>query len=252
MANRTQLPIADAFFADLDDARSVLALFEYLPDVSLFIKDQQHRFVKVNQNFLRRHGLHFEYEAVGKGDFDFHPPAMAEQYVTEDRLVMQTRQAIVDAVWLVLRHDGMPLWYLSTKLPMLNHRGDVIGLAGILKPHDRANQTHGPYARLAKVCNYVLKNFAQPITVESMAEQIEISVSQLQREFASNFKMSPREYLAKVRLNMAQHQLLHTSKALGNIAIDCGYYDQSHFNRIFRKATGLTPREFQLHFERKA
>ncbi len=48
---------------------------------------------------------------------------------------------------------------------------------------------------------------------------------------------------------MAQHQLLHSDKPLGRIAVECGYYDQSHFNRIFRKATGQTPRDFQKRFE---
>jgi PAS domain S-box-containing protein len=241
--------ISDVFFAELDDARSILGLFDHLPDVSLFVKNAEHRFVKVNRNFLSRHGLQNEDEAIGKCDFDFHPPAMAEQYVAEDKKVMQSRNAIVDEVWLVLRHDGMPVWYLSTKLPMLNRQGEVIGLAGILKPHDRANQPHGPYGRLGKVCNFVLENYGSQITVESMAEQIDISISQLQREFATYFRMSPRDYLAKVRLSMAQHQLLHSDKSLGRIAIECGYYDQSHFNRIFRKATGQTPREFQNQFE---
>ncbi len=44
--------ISDAFFGQLDDPRSVLKLFDYMPNVSLFVKDREHRFVKVNRNFL--------------------------------------------------------------------------------------------------------------------------------------------------------------------------------------------------------
>ncbi len=122
---------------------------------------------------------------------------MAEQYVAEDKRVMQTRQPIIDEVWLVLSHDGTPVWYLSTKLPLVNRLNEVIGLAGFLTPHHRANQPHGPYGRLGKVCNFVLENYGSDISVESMAKQIDISVSQLQREFSSHFNMSPREYLAR-------------------------------------------------------
>jgi AraC-like DNA-binding protein len=242
--------LSDSFFQQLDDSRSVLKLFDYMPSVSLFIKDSQHRFVKVNRNFLVRHGLSDESDAIGKRDIDFHPPAMAEQYVAEDKKVMQSRQPIIDEVWLVMSHDGTPIWYLSTKLPMVNKLGDVIGLAGFLTPHDRANQPHGPYGRLGKVCNFVLKNYASDITVESMAHQIDISVSQLQREFSTYFHMSPRDYVAQVRLSMAQHQLLNSDKPLGTIAVECGFYDQSHFNRIFRKTTGQTPRDFQKQFDK--
>ncbi len=173
---------------------------------------------------------------------------MAEQYVAEDKRVMQTRQPIIDEVWLVLSHDGTPVWYLSTKLPLVNRLNEVIAWL-ISHAAPSSQPPHGPYGRLGKFVTFVLENYGSDISVESMAKQIDISVSQLQREFSSHFNMSPREYLAKVRLSMAQHQLLHSDKPLGRIAVECGYYDQSHFNRIFRKATGQTPRDFQKRFE---
>ena len=65
-------------------AEQVLQLFDALPDVHLFVKDRQSRFTRANTAWLRMHGCRSEAEAIGKSDFDFHPPALASQYVAED------------------------------------------------------------------------------------------------------------------------------------------------------------------------
>jgi AraC-like DNA-binding protein len=238
------------FFQLLGNSQSIVSLFDLLPNVILFVKDTRHRFVRVNVAFVKHVGLNDPSEAIGKCDYHFHPPVMAEQYAAEDKRVMQSREPIIDAVWLVLGGDGMPGWYLCSKIPVTDALGSVIGLAGFLVPHDRANHPFGPYGRLSQVCDFVLKNYGSPITVVQMAEQVDISVSQLQREFGAHFGMSPRQYLSKVRLSMAQKALIHTDEPLSNIALSCGFYDQSHFNKVFRQATGQTPREYQSRFGR--
>ena len=52
----------------------------------------------------------------------------------------------------------------------------------------------------------------------------------------------------KVRLLMARRQLEQTSTPVGEIAHECGFYDQSHFTRAFRKSIGLRPLEYRARF----
>src|SRR6476620_3129613 len=82
-------------------ASAALALFDHLPDVYLFVKDANHVFRAVNKAEWRFHGCHSAEEMIGKKDADFHPPVMAEQYVAEDRRVIESGKALVDQVWLV-------------------------------------------------------------------------------------------------------------------------------------------------------
>jgi transcriptional regulator GlxA family with amidase domain len=81
-----------------------------------------------------------------------------------------------------------------------------------------------------------------------MAEQSGLSTSQLQRDFRKLFRMSPGEYVMRLRLQLARRQLIESNEPVNLIASRCGFFDQSHFTRLFRKHTGLTP----SHYRRKA
>jgi AraC-like DNA-binding protein len=223
-------------------------LFDVLPHIYLFIKDRQHRYRKVNRSLAALHGCVSEEPMLGKTDFDFNPPTLAAHYVDEDRRVMETRQPQIDQVWLVQSADGMPRWYLSSKFPVLGARGTVIGIAGVMRLYEHAGSAPGEYHRLTAACEFVLANYAHPIAINDLARRAHLSASQLQREFRRLFRMNPGEYILRVRLLMARRQLEETSLPVGQIALDCGFYDQSHFTRAFRSSTGLSPLAYRGRF----
>lgn len=238
----------DAFIAQVAHVRELLALFDHLPATFLFIKDRAGRFAKVNRAEALLHGLGSESEMIGKTDHDFHPPALASQYVEEDRRVMSSRQTLADQRWLVLGADGMPRWYSCTKVPLTDVRNRVIGIAGIMQPLDQAGETPGEYRRLIPALEFVLAHYGEEISIREMARRSHLSVSHLQREFARLFGITPSEYLLRVRLLMARFALERTADAVGDISLRCGFYDQSHFTRSFRKAVGLAPLAYRRRF----
>lgn len=242
--------IATKFFEGVEDAGVWAQLFDVLPDVYLFVKDRRHRFVRANRSELTLHGCENETEILGRTDFDFHPPALAAQYVEEDRHVMESGRPLLNQVWLVRSADGTPRWYLSSKFPVRGRRKTIIGVAGVMRPYDRAGEAPGDYQRMTRVCEHVLAHYGDRITIGQMAERAHLSSSQLQREFRRLFGMSLGHYLLRVRLIMARRRLEATSEAVGEIALDCGFYDQSHFTKAFRVATGLKPLEYRRRFAR--
>ena len=104
-------------------AVQVLDLFDALPDVFLFVKNRESRFVKFNKAWLSMHGCATAADALGKTDYDYHPPALATQYVAEDERVMRSGKPLCDQAWLVPDHTGMPRWYLCTKIPLFDADG---------------------------------------------------------------------------------------------------------------------------------
>ena len=60
--------------------------------------------------------------------------------------------------------------------------------------------------------------------------------------------MSPTDYVTKLRVLLARRALERSDQAVGAIALDLGFYDQSHFTRVFRRATGLTPLAYRQRF----
>jgi AraC-like DNA-binding protein len=63
---------------------------------------------------------------------------------------------------------------------------------------------------------------------------------QLSRDFRATFGTSPYRYLTARRLDRARRMMLEGGSTAG-IAISCGFSDQSHFGRLFKKTFGLTP-----------
>ena len=216
----------------------------------LFVKDTRGRFVKVNASMLALHGCKRESDMLGRTDFDFHPPALAAQYVEEDARVTESRKPLGDQVWLVMGHDGMPRWYLSSKIPLLGKGGKPVGIAGVLRPYDHTGPSPAQYSRLTPAMEFVLAHFRERIEVARLAALAHLSVSQFQREFQRLFGMSAGDYLLKVRLLMARRALEEGNTAVGEIALDCGFYDQSHFNRAFRAHLGLPPLAYRRRFRR--
>lgn len=230
------------------DATLAFGLFDHLPDAYLFVKDRAHRFVHVNAALWRLNGCRDAAGMLGRTDFDFFPPALAAQYVAEDDRVMAQRQPLCDQLWLVPGADGVPLWYLSSKLPVINADDEVIGIAGVMRPGAHAGNTPHDYARLAPALEAVLTGYGQPLTSADLARRAGLSVSQLQREFQRLLHLTPSDYLLRVRVLMARRLLERTTRAVGGIALDCGFYDQSHFTRTFRVQTGMTPLDYRRRF----
>ncbi|MFD2572067.1 chromate resistance protein ChrB domain-containing protein [Spirosoma soli] len=84
------------------------------------------------------------------------------------------------------------------------------------------------------------------LSLKAVADELQVNPTYLSREFAKYFdNLSFGEYIRKLRIEKAI-QLLETSKnSMAEIAYLTGFSDQSHFTRIFRKFTGLSPSEYR-------
>lgn len=226
-------------------AAQALSLFDALPNVYMFVKDRDSRFVMANEAWLALHGCTSPQDPVGKSDYDYHPPALAAQYVAEDKQVMRSAKPLRDQAWLVSDHTGMPLWYLCTKMPLVGPDGSVTGIAGVLRPFDHAGHAPDEYRRLTPVLEHVVGSYGRRLAVNDLARRAGLSPSQLQREFRRLFNMTVGDYILRLRLLMAQRRLRATTDPVGRIATHCGFYDQAHFARAFKQHTGQTPLEYR-------
>lgn len=242
----------EAFFTRHPGAASVMELFEALPQVSFYAKDAESRFVRANSRFVETHGAKAEEEILGKSDRDFHPPAMAEAYIAEDRRVMGGRRAIPGQVWLVFHADRRPLWYVSTKVPLFDPAGKVIGIAGAMFAIDEPAEQQRFFRELFPVIRYIDRHFAGNISMAAMAELCGLSSTHFNRRFRQLLRVTPTDYLRSVRVQAARRLLETSQRALAEIANETGFADQSHFTRCFRESTGMTPRGYRQRFRKGA
>ncbi|RBL90694.1 helix-turn-helix transcriptional regulator [Chitinophaga flava] len=91
-----------------------------------------------------------------------------------------------------------------------------------------------------QLCSHLFSgegNFNLP----ALAHYSGLSERYIQRLYLTNVGINPASFVAVVRFNKALQLVLNTQDSLTAIAYDCGYYDQAHFIKEFRKFTGITP-----------
>jgi len=99
--------------------------------------------------------------------------------------------------------------------------------------------------QVRRVTTHIEANLDVKIRIKDLAALIKLSPSHFSREFKKGFADSPHRYLMRRRLERAQGMMLTTDASLGQIAGDCGFADQAHFNKLFRRLVGESPRAWR-------
>ncbi|MBP9022549.1 MAG: helix-turn-helix domain-containing protein [Spirochaetes bacterium] len=94
-----------------------------------------------------------------------------------------------------------------------------------------------------RIRNIISENYSEKNTLEDVSVCGKSRFSVL-RSFRRDFGVTPSVYHILVRIRKAKVMMLE-GRSLIETALDCGFCDQSHFNRTFKKYTGLTPEEFR-------
>ena len=108
------------------------ALLENVPD-SIYCKDRESRFLVISRALANKFNLTDPSLAVGKTDFDFFTEEHARPALEAEQRILQTGQAMLGHSEKETWGDGRVTWRLTTKTPLRNHAGEIIGTCGITK-----------------------------------------------------------------------------------------------------------------------
>ncbi|WP_367107037.1 GlxA family transcriptional regulator [uncultured Psychrobacter sp.] len=111
---------------------------------------------------------------------------------------------------------------------------------------------HKPHsdALVKKVQAFIENNFSQSIEVSTLAAMVNITPRTLNRRFQACTAMRPIEYIQAVRIEQAKRLLESKEVTIKSLAFQVGYSDISSFSRLFKRATELTPKQYQDKFSR--
>jgi PAS domain S-box-containing protein len=113
-----------------DEQNMVHALMDNLLD-AIYFKDAESRFIRINQAHARWFGLSDPIQAVGKSDFDFFSEELSRQYYDDEQTIMLSGQPLVGKEENQTFPDGRVRWVSTTKMPLQDPEGKIIGTFGI-------------------------------------------------------------------------------------------------------------------------
>ena len=98
--------------------------------------------------------------------------------------------------------------------------------------------------RMRKVMDYIEQRVGEQLSLSELAAAAGLSVFHFSRVFRQSTGMSPFQYVMKCRIGQAKKLLLEPDARIGDIALECGFCDQAHLTRHFKRLAGVTPAVF--------
>lgn len=133
-----------------------------------------------------------------------------------------------------LENEPKLLKYVST----LTNIGD--------KSYEKENNINLNFKKINEIKEYLDESYLNEITLDDLSKISGISKYYLIRQFEESQGLSPHKYLTNLRINHAKN-LLRNEDNFADIALESGFYDQSHFIKYFKEYTGVTPTKYRSY-----
>lgn len=132
---------------ELARERAILhGLLDGVPD-NIYCKDRESRFLVLSRALAQRFGLKSYTEAVGKTDFDFFTEEHARQAFNDEQRIIATGQPVLGLIEKETWADGRVTWGLTTKTPLRDNKGEIIGTCGVTKDITDLKETEDQLAK---------------------------------------------------------------------------------------------------------
>ncbi|MGF1636205.1 MAG: PAS domain-containing protein [Cyclobacteriaceae bacterium] len=126
--------------AELSKEKYLLdAMLNNIPD-SIYFKDQESRFIRISSYMTDKFGVKETTEVIGKSDFDFFGKEHAQKAFQDEQNIMKENKPVIDIVEKETYDDGSVSWVSTTKMPLKNEEGHVVGTFGISRDITRLKQ----------------------------------------------------------------------------------------------------------------
>jgi hypothetical protein len=191
---------------------TLLGLLNFIEGVQYWVKDKSGVYCWVNRAFLLSYSRDASPESVlGKTDYDLSPKHLAEQFRLDDAQVREG-STILNRLELAGHFDHAAAWCLTTKLPVRSANGEITGNAGITKQAGTAELSapSHPDQGLSRALSFTREHHSAPISNQSLAAVSNRSVRALERLFVRELRLTPQQYLRRIRIRLSCHDLIYS------------------------------------------
>ncbi|TLX78138.1 helix-turn-helix domain-containing protein [Labilibacter sediminis] len=104
--------------------------------------------------------------------------------------------------------------------------------------------------RFQRAIEYIALNYQRPILLEEIAEHVHLTPTAFCRYFKERTDKTFLQYLNHYRIGLARRLLIEGQLKIQEVAFECGFGNLSHFNKHFKKLTGITPKHYRIEHQK--
>lgn len=105
-------------------------------------------------------------------------------------------------------------------------------------------------ARLRRIKELVHAKIDHDLTLEDMAQSVDLSITHFCQMFRKSTGQSPHQFVLRLRVEHAKELLRDAEIRVLDVAVACGFKTQQHFARVFRAVSGISPTEYRHESQR--
>ena len=143
-----------------------------MPD-NLRVKDAESRFVVANRATALRMSRASPQELIGKSDLELCPWETAQKYLADEREVIESGRPMIDSEEYVLAPDAGKIWIATTKAPLRNDRGEVVGVIGVSRDITRRRLADALREGQAEILQMIVGGAPVLLVLEELVHLVE-------------------------------------------------------------------------------
>jgi len=225
------------------------ALFDTLSDTYYFAKNRDGQFVWGNRLLQEQHALADVKDIIGRTDHDFFRRDIADRIRADDLAVIDTGVTVKNKLEVIDGGHGDLTWLFTTKAPLRNRQGEIVGIEGFSRDARRSQDTIAPFHEFKACIEYLQAHLTENIGIDHLARLSCMSLSTFERKFKQHFSLTPKQYILHMKVHEACRQL-PTAGSIARVALDTGFGGQSYFTKQFRSVVGITPKQYLISLAR--
>jgi AraC family transcriptional regulator len=208
------------------------------------------------------HSSSMAFHPAGSTHSDYWPGNGGRKFIIEfsARWMDRIRECSINLDRPVEFRGGMPVWlaahlYRELRVPddlsPLAIEGLALELSAQFARQSTPKQAGRRLPWLDRVVDLIKSRFREPLTLEELSLEAGVHRVHLVTAFRQHLRCTPFEFLRRCRVEFAAARLINSKASPLEIGLDAGFTDQSHFCKVFKAVTGLTPTEYQRLFSRR-
>ncbi|MEI8199161.1 MAG: HD domain-containing phosphohydrolase [Eubacteriales bacterium] len=198
-------------------------IMKYSQD-SIYFKDRDCRFIVVNNIKAEKHGVSDPDQMVGKTDFDYFSEDIAREINESEKIIMTTGQPVIGKIEKLTRLDGRTTWSSSSKHPLYDNSGELLGIWGISRDITESELSKEALIAAEIKLETIVANISDVITVTDITGTIKYMSLNLEKQFGWTTKElmgmnsvdyihpDDRESIIAAYLDLVKNQMPFTSE----------------------------------------
>lgn len=227
--------------------REFLRPFDGIPGIFYIVKDARSRVIAISPEAVQRMGYRHQDEVLGKLPADYLPPELALKFGADDRWVIKHGMPRLGMVEMWFNPQGGREWISTSKYPLRDRDGEVVGVIGVLQNLDIREKRHAHLGPVGAAADFIRAHLGEPLMVGEIARRSGFSERQLQRNFHKVFGQTVQQYIIANRIHAAIRELTGSGSSISGIALKFGFNDQSAFSNCFKRFTGQSPHAYRMN-----